>query len=166
MVSIIKVDQIQNSSGTSGLSIDSNGYVKRPSLPRWKARSGPTTTAGYYGDAYIGCRVEDDPTGNYSTANLNFTCPVAGTYAVFGQALNYANVTSSIKLYVNGSSTQDLNGYTYTEGSTIGNTTINFMTYVDVSNVGDTLAIYCTGTNAWYSNGNDSYNFWGGFFIG
>ena len=166
MTSIIKVDQIQNAAGVGGLTIDSNGYVKRPLLPRWKARSGPVTTAGYFGNAYIGSRVESDPTGNYSTANLNFTCPVAGTYAVFGQALNYNNVTSEIRLYVNGSSTAILNGYTYTEGNTVGNTTINFMTYVEDVNVGDTLAIFCSGTNAWYSNGDDGYNFWGGYFIG
>jgi len=36
MTSIIKVDQIQNAAGTSGLSIDSNGVVTKSVVPAWR----------------------------------------------------------------------------------------------------------------------------------
>jgi hypothetical protein len=165
MTSIIKVDQIQNAAGVGGLTIDSNGYVKRPLLPRWKARTGPVTTAGYYGDTYIGSRVMHDPTSNYNASTRKFTIPVSGTYAVFGHALHYSNLNGALYFYVNDIDAIDGSAGTYAEGATIGNSTQALTTYLDL-NAGDTVAFYAAGANAWYSNGNDYYTFWGGYLIG
>ena len=45
MTSIIKVDQIQNASGTNAVSINSAGVVTRPSIPAFHVRSPAGTIA-------------------------------------------------------------------------------------------------------------------------
>ena len=169
MASILKVNTIQDATNsTTAMTIDSSGRVSRSVIPRWKARTGPSTSAGYFGGtdtSTIGAREVSDPLGNYDASTRKYTVPITGSYFIFAQALHYSSTTGSIQLRINGSAVSSTFGYTYSEGSTIGNTTIKLSGYADLT-VNDAIDIQCTGTNAWYSNGDDSYTFWGGYFIG
>ena len=87
MSSILKVDTIQNTGGTTGLTIDSDGVVTRPVIPAWRVgltASQSITTAGGSGTDVIW--------NDTSSADFNFlnggctlssgviTVPVAGIY--------------------------------------------------------------------------------------
>ncbi len=165
MSSVIKVDAIQNQSGTSAMTVNSNGSVIRSVIPRWKARTGPSTSAGSYGNDTIGAREVHDPLNNYDPSTRKYTVPVTGCYAIFMQALLYSNITGSLYLRVNGTNAQTDAGYTYSEGLNVGNTTISWSTYIDLS-AGDEIDVYASGAGAWYSNGSDNYTYWGGYLIG
>ena len=168
MASILKVNTIQDATNsTTAMTIDSSGRVTRSVIPRWKARTGPSTSAGYFGGtdtSTIGAREVSDPLSNYDASTRKYTVPITGSYFIFAQALHYSSTNGSIRLRVNGSQVQNLVGYTYSEGS-VGSGTVKWSSYADLT-VNDAIDIQCTGTNAWYSNGDDSYTFWGGYFIG
>jgi len=159
------VNTIKADANTTAMTIDSSGRVFRSVIPRWKARTGPSTSAGSYGNDTIGCREVHDPLNNYDPSTRKYTVPVTGCYAIFFQALLYYNVTGSLYLRVNGSSDQVNSGYTYSEGANVGNTTVSWSTYRDLT-AGDELDVYAAGSNAWYSNGSDNYTYWGGYLIG
>ena len=101
MTSIIKVDNIQNASGTSALSIDSSGYVftKQPIIA--KARK---TNANVSATGTIIWNAEDiDTASAYDTSTGVFTCPVDGYYEVSyhflfrpGSATN--SISTSVRL--------------------------------------------------------------------
>lgn len=90
MTSVLKVDNIQNSSGTSAVSIDSNGVVTKSVTPAWRLGVTQTdyTTTGWK-DLPI-----DTTTTSLSTDNSRFinggvtvsggqvTVPVSGFYQV------------------------------------------------------------------------------------
>ena len=161
-----QIGTIKDAGGNqTAMTIDSSGRVLRSVIPRWKARSGPSTSAGSYGNDTIGAREVHDPLNNYDPSTRKYTVPVTGCYAIFWQALLYSNVTGSLYLRVNGNVDQINSGYTYSEGSTVGNTTVSWSTYRDLS-AGDEIDVYATGAGAWYSNGSDSYTYWGGYLIG
>jgi len=165
MSSTLRVNELQNLNGTTGMTIDTSGHVSRSVIPRWKARNGPVLTAGYFGNTTIGSRVVHDPFNNYDTSTRKYTVPVTGVYLIFYQALIYASTTGSLFIRINGANNTSNSGYTYTEGANVGNTTVGRTTYQDLT-AGDEIDIYATGANAWYSNGDDMYNWWGGYLIG
>jgi hypothetical protein len=86
MTSIIKVDQIQNAAGTSGLSIDSNGVVTKGVLPAWRVRlstqqneaSAVTTTVAWNQTSGNNCFIQ----GGCSLSSGIITVPVAGVYQI------------------------------------------------------------------------------------
>ena len=82
MTSVIKVDNIQNSSGTAALSIDSSGRILTPAKPAFLVRPGPsnTLTEGNYHQIFPFNTVEVDIGNNYDTTNYNYVCPVDGIY--------------------------------------------------------------------------------------
>ena len=92
MTSVLKVDNIQNSSGTDAISIDSSGVVTRPVIPAWRqqATHADLTASGDYDivwkgsvDAesadnrrflFGGCTLED--------SNVTVKVPVTGLYQI------------------------------------------------------------------------------------
>lgn len=103
MSSILKVDTIQNTAGTSGLTIDSSGRVLKPNIP-YGQFSGPNsdTTGGNVINmaAYI-------ITGGGMTAdtsNNRMIVPVAGLYVVgFNQLVSNDTNYVSVRIRKNGS---------------------------------------------------------------
>jgi len=77
MTSVLKVDNIQNSSGTNALSIDSSGRILTPARPAFAARTSATT--GATSTVKFGTEIFDHG-GNYDTTNYRFTAPIAGLY--------------------------------------------------------------------------------------
>ena len=105
MTSVIKVDNIQNSSGTDAISIDSSGRIKQPNLVAFKAgRSAGTVTNNtdiVFNYAYYN-------NGNhYSTTTGKFTAPVDGVYVLTFNILTNPVAASQddIGIYKNNTST-------------------------------------------------------------
>jgi hypothetical protein len=78
MTSIIKVDQIQNTSGTAGMTIDSNGHVLLPKVPAFNVRKTISQTAAAANEVVVWGEELLDQGGNF--ASNQFTCPVDGVY--------------------------------------------------------------------------------------
>ena len=87
MTSILKVNNIQNSSGTSAMAIDGSGRVTTPAIPAFKVtrRNNGGSQAQLTGsDIFKTGQTNGQITVNYNIgshfANGRFTCPVAGLY--------------------------------------------------------------------------------------
>ena len=92
MSSILKVDEIQNTSGTSALTIQSSGAVKKPNLPYLFADLHNGSSAGY--DAHANQtpvqfrRVISSQGGiTLNTSTHTFTVPLTGIYQINFQVL-------------------------------------------------------------------------------
>ena len=101
MTSILKVDNIQNSSGTSAMSIDSSGHILTPARPAFSATSsgGFNITSG----TITYDSEEFDIGGNYNASTSEFTCPVAGIYSFSFSYYAVNTTTARASLYKNGS---------------------------------------------------------------
>lgn len=86
MTSVLKVDNIQNSSGTSALSIDSSGNVDMPQLATSKAiaftAKKTSVEAPSVGNMYTGWGVVVDTHSGWQSSTGKYRAPVAGYYAV------------------------------------------------------------------------------------
>ena len=82
MTSVLKVDNIQNSSGTDAISIDSNGVVTKSVVPAFFAYLGTNQTASIGDwDKIEFDTTEFDTGSDYDkTTNHRFVAPVAGIY--------------------------------------------------------------------------------------
>ena len=105
MTSVLKVDNIQNSSGTSAISIDDNGVVTKPVIPAFFARNSTATSLGteqnpviYNTTSTTGCFNQG---GHYSTTTGKFTAPVAGIYCFSAQFYSNNEVSAQMYWYVN-----------------------------------------------------------------
>ena len=104
MSSILKVDTIQNTGGTTGLTIDSSGRIGMPNQPAFfaiRTTNYSTTTS----DAkLIFDTAKLNRGGHYNTSNGRFTVPVDGLYEIA-----WATIASSeqtvfrYNLFTNGS---------------------------------------------------------------
>ena len=103
MSSILKVDEIQNTGGTSALTIQSSGAVKKPNLPYLYADLYNGSSAGY--DAHANQtpvqfrRVISSSGGiTLNTSTYTFTVPLIGIYQINYQLLiqTAANLDFSI----------------------------------------------------------------------
>jgi len=87
MSSVLKVDAIQNTAGTSALTIDSAGRVNAPALPRVSVGHSTNNNLAYsVGDQYVTASTITNritPVGiTFDGSNGRFTLPVAGDYYV------------------------------------------------------------------------------------
>ena len=90
MTSVLKVDNIQNSSGTSALEIDSNGYVKIPQYSGFHVRLNNTDTTNRSSQTAVipDWTVDNDGinsvgtynSGEFDLTNGYYTTPVDGIY--------------------------------------------------------------------------------------
>ena len=109
MTSVLKVDNIQNSSGTSALSIDSSGRVTQPAKPAFSAH-GDDWFSLSSANSWIKISGFDterfDIGGNYNTSNQEFTVPVDGIYMVVLRAWLEGSVDSAnyLRIRLNGTS--------------------------------------------------------------
>lgn len=91
MTGVLKVDSIQNSSGTSAMTIDSSGNVNIPNrlttgtIPAFHVYGDPSagwsaTTGGWRDVTSLLDQVSFNDGSHYSTSTGLFTAPVAGLY--------------------------------------------------------------------------------------
>ena len=122
MTSIVKVDNIQNSSGTAALSIDSGGRILFPQLPcacvsistsNTQDGSNPYTTTG--ADMLFDV-ISVNRASAYNSSNGRFTAPIAGIYEFSYSLLKYNDSSSNttyIDVYKNGSAYEESGGRGY-----------------------------------------------------
>ena len=105
MTSVLKVDNIQNSSGTSALSIQSDGGFYPKGLTYWpfiEVRKTSNQTAASNGEKITFPTEVSDDGGNWNGTDT-FTAPISGVYMVQGQFLTQNNTQDvDVGLYVNG----------------------------------------------------------------
>ena len=140
MASIIGVENLQHTNGTTAATIDSTGRISTPARPSFGARGyvGAVTGQGYQSTSYF--NVIDHNVGNYfensSTTGAKFTAPVAGVYHFIhfmGLRAAHANF-NGIYLDKNGSAYLEA-WNTSTNGTTHANATVSTYMLLAVGDV-------------------------------
>ena len=168
MTSILKVDTIQNSTGTDALSIDSNGYVTQAKLPVFLAvpsTSEITLTTTHSQIVFGTAKINSG--NHYNTTTGEFTCPVDGIYE-FG-ITSIGNGTATVyrlRPYKNGASIDDWEW----RGVSAGAYTTNgeLCIYVECS-AGDVISLYGRsddGTNLYGIQSGFLYVYFRGRLVG
>jgi len=83
MASIIGVQELQHTNGTSAATIDSSGRILTPARPAFLVHRNNVAIALTEGNEHQILpfnTVAFDIGNNYSTTNFNYVCPVAGVY--------------------------------------------------------------------------------------
>ena len=81
MTSVLKVDTIQSSGGTTGLTIDASGFASTEKASVFSAYSNTDTNVSAGTNTIIQYNVENfDPQGWYDTSTYRFTPQLAGYY--------------------------------------------------------------------------------------
>jgi hypothetical protein len=164
MASILKVNEIQHTGGTTALTIDSSGVILQPAKPAFKAYNNAEAwqsfgTSGVYHDMPFNTE-DHDVGGNYDTSTYTFTCPVDGVYMFGAQYLHDATNQAQIRIFVNGTT-----GIAFTENSVQGDMTQIVTTHHMTS--GDTVKaqgkVGNTNADDWYAT--LSYSFFFGYLV-
>ena len=121
MSSILKVDTIQNTGGTTGLTIDSGGRVNAPALPRVCVGHSTNNNIAYsVGDNYVTSSTivhKITPVGiTFDGSNGRFTLPVAGDYYVSFFNMAYGG-SSAVEWIVELNDTTKFRAYVTMQGN-------------------------------------------------
>lgn len=164
MTSILKVNQIQNTSGTTALTVDSAGIVTKSAVPAFHAYG---INNGQY--ATLGTTVPFNATalnsGNhFNTSTYTFTAPVSGIYCFTCMAL-LGTVSTYLSLYKNNGS--DIN-YLQLHGSSSSGWAEATGTALVELNATNTVRMYLTSGSVYLggTNSTDSLNSFTGYLIG
>lgn len=157
MSSILKVDTIQNTGGTTGLTIDSGGRMLTPARPAFHAKkSGSAAWQSLGGTSQVTIPLDSttyNVGGHYNTSNYRFVAPVAGIYFFHAQIYHDANTYFQVRLKLNGN---DLVFSQNREQGTTKSATISYQLavsdYVEVTGL-----ISNSDSDDWYSASTYSY---------
>ena len=158
MSSILKVDTIQNTGGTTGLTIDSSGRVLTGSQPRFFAHS-PTgyNTAGVLQNF---TQVVVNNSDGFNSSTGIFTAPIAGTYLFMAAVLvNTGSGRLEYGIKKNNSTTIASGNGT---GTTYDGPTITCMVELSVN---DNMRV-TRGSGTAYLDGGHSNTYFGGYLLG
>ena len=163
MTSVIKVDNIQNSSGTAALSIDSNGRILTPARPAFRAYKSGTAAWQSFGGTSATIMPFDATflnVGNcYDTTNYKFVVPVDGIYTFYFQF--YPDSTAN-DAFIKLDGTTAVFSRTKTTAVTV---TANYIAELnagqEVTAVGK---VNSSDSNDWY--GGHTYSFFQGYLVG
>lgn len=113
MSSVLKVDAIQNTAGTSGLTIDSSGRISRSVTPYIYLRGSVAGEATAHGtvETYTNWAVEGSALGGmtWNSSNGRITVPVDGIYLIAAKFYLWINNVSShgVMVQKNGTTFQE-----------------------------------------------------------
>jgi hypothetical protein len=172
MASILKVNEIQHTGGTTALTIDSSGRLNKPAQPIFFANG---SEAGYQAATTSNSKIAGWEGGggliilqgglSYSSGTI--TVPIDGIYEVTGSILTETDNGEYMLLmiYKNGTRVSLSQQYNATSSGQIGNTTTTHAFVNCVAN--DTIELHQQGSTTsvrWYNNG--SYGTFGVRLIG
>ena len=163
MASILGVETLQHSNGTTAATIDSSGRILQPAKPAFNVYRNAGDVAS------VAVIVWDQVTVNigscYNNSDGKFTAPVSGTYFFSWFASKSASAGGTdfgMRLYVNGTGSTNIwsyqNGYNTNEYGEQG------MSGMVALSTGDYVQIYCQHGEM-FGSGNSHNNF-SGFLIG
>ena len=104
MSSVLKVDEIQNTGGTTGLTIDSSGRVTSPSKPSFFAQKTNGSVSGT--NVVVYNNVLHNIGNCYSNSTGRFTAPLTGVFHFSAMGIvgsGSGNQAGELRLRVNGS---------------------------------------------------------------
>jgi hypothetical protein len=165
MTSVLKVDNIQNSSGTSALSIDGSGnvtatnYIRQTNPIAFSAKS--TSGYGAYNNQVLPFSVENfDIGGNYDNTTYRFVAPVDGIYHF--DATIHSTTSSATPLWIRKNGTNYFRSYyASVAGGYEGQVVINVNMQLSAN---DYVDCHSGGNYNYYLV--DGYNEFSGFLIG
>jgi hypothetical protein len=165
MTSIIKVDEIQNTGGTTGLTIDSSGRVLNPNVVAWNAYKNTIQTASGANEVvtWVGTTLNEGSGFQTSGPNVNkFVAPVAGVYFCGCTWLSDNDSNHhDVRLQKNGSNVV----FTRNAAANIHETTS--FTWVGDLSVNDTLAVVIANSgDKVYGDSSLYWTTWNGYLIG
>ena len=164
MSSILKVDTIQNTGGTTGLTIDSSGRPLTPARPAFKAYSSLTGWQSFGGTSFVKMpfnSVQHNIGTHYDTSNYKFVAPCNGVYYFYAQFFHDGNSHGQINIKENGS-TEHAFGHNSNQGDTVHTTVTLELTANDyIETFGK---ISNSDTTDWYAY--PSYSYFCGYLIG
>jgi len=164
MASILKVNEIQHTGGTSAMTVDSGGRILQPEKPHFHV----TKNDGHVGASTIiiwnnktagGAR---DTESGYNTSTGKYTIPagLTGLWWFGVSALTNNTTYTEITLKVN--NTPRFNARNQGTANTNNCATINAAYY---ATAGDEISIHTESGSSMYGTGNQ-YSFWTGYLIG
>ena len=164
-MSVLKVDSIQNTSGTTALNIDNSGVVTNPNAVGWFVYKTSSQTASSTAELITWQGVRVNQGGGFQTSGGNaskFVAPVHGLYTCHASMLSPSDTNDhDVLLYVNG-----VAHVRTRNGQPTGHETFN-LSWVGELNAGETLhlAINTIG-DAIYGDGSNYWTIWCGHLIG
>ena len=165
MSSILKVDTIQNTGGTTGLTIDSSGRVLNPNAIGWLVQKNTTQTSSANSEVITWQVVSLNQGSGFQTSgdNVNkFVAPVHGLYTCQADLLTTsASNHTDVSIMFNGST----NVKTMRNAGVAGHESYS-MSWVGEMDVGDTLHVNInTSGNSVYGS-TTPWSTWCGHLIG
>ena len=170
MSSILKVDTIQNTGGTTGLTIDSSGRALQPAKPSFFAHrlgQGVQTLNTLTFTLAQFNQVDHNIGGHYNASTYKFTCPVSGVYHFDVWLYIYPTQQAEARFYINDSTryrfasvqaaASDANPHGAGGGVTVQ------------LNANDTVSVYAfanSASNIYGGSGNERASMFSGYLIG
>ena len=160
MSSVLKVDAIQKTAGTSALTIDSSGRILTPARPAFMARRTSNQSSGIviFDTAMI------NQGSHYNTSDGKFTAPIAGLYTFSSVVLSRLGGTDNyftLELWVNGTSYAEMQGYSYLDNDFSG----AIQVLADLS-VNDYVQINFTRDVYGASSASSNFTHFSGYLLG
>lgn len=171
MSSVLKVNEIQHTGGTTALTIDSSGVISQPAKPMFLATGADNVSLPNDTWTRVQYNTEEFDVGGYydNSTNYRFTPLVAGKYMITARAYitwgSAATENIRIAIYKNGSEHRMNNRYA---GSTTLYGTVQINSLVEFNGSTDYVEIYVrqnTSSDAVYYTGT-YYGEFSGYLIG
>lgn len=165
MTSVIKVDNIQNSSGTAALSIDSSGRILTPARPAFFAylpSQQALNSASEIDITQYLTSIDFNIGGHYSAAN-GFEAPIDGIYHFQFGFYTYSVNYSELFVYKNGTKFQRLSNANVTTAT--NPFAAQSSTLMQLSS-GDAIKVYHSAVTANLFGSGNRVTFFSGFLVG
>ena len=168
MSSILKVDTIQNTGGTSGLTIDSNGFVLPKAVAFSAYMSGTQSISASTWTKVTFNTEEYDTASQYDHSNSKFQPTIAGYYQINAALawMDGASTAGLSRFYKNGSNYKN-SAYLYHGSQSLDDYQVESSVLIHMNGSSDYLEIYAfnVGTANTISGGT-TQSYFQGFLVG
>ena len=165
MSSILKVDEIQNTSGTTGLTVDSGGRVLNPNAVGWFVSKNATQTASAANEVITWEVVSLNQGSGFQTSggNVNkFVAPVHGLYTCTVDLLSTSTTNQTdVSLMFN-----DNTNISTMRNAGVGGHETYSMSWVGEMDAGDTLLVNINTSGRQVYGSGTPWSTWCGYLIG
>ena len=168
MSSILKVDTIQNTSGTTGLTIDSNGFVLPKAVAFSAYLSGTQSISASTWTKVTFNTEEYDTASQYDPSNSKFQPTIAGYYQINAALawMDGASTAGLSRFYKNGANYKN-SAYLYHGSQSLDDYQVESSVLIHMNGSSDYLEIYAfnVGTANTISGGT-TQSYFQGFLVG